>query len=275
MAWNVLCRWAGAIVVAFLSLPPPPALAQARPLLPDVLARAGRFVASFTEPPRRIVCRETVEQWLVPGIKSEVSNDDGLAYRSITSSITIGPASARGVAWYQSEGSGPAAWYESREVVSAGQLKSAGPTKDYAVALRFGKPPSYPLNSPEPLPRFAMVFLHPANQDLYEFSTSGESRLAGVTTWKVDFKEKSPLVPGTAVRGSFWIDPATGRVLKSEIVRTASPLVAEIVTTYEADRSTGLYLPSRIKERSAATEVLRVDTSGRITNCRAMAASVR
>ncbi len=154
--------------------------------------------------------------------------------------------------------------------MTAGVLKPAGPNTAPAVRRRFGNPPDYPLDLPKPLPRLAVVFLHPANQRQFEFANGGESRVAGLTAWKVDFKEKAPLVPGTSVRGSFSIDPAVGRVLKSEVFRATSPLFAEITATYAADRATGLFLPAQVKERSAATEVMRVDTASRITNCRVM-----
>jgi hypothetical protein len=97
----------------------------------------------------------------------------------------------------------------------------------------------------------------------------------GVAVWKVNYQETVPSVPGASVRGSFWIDPSSGHVLKSVMTRTVPPLIAEVTVTYGLHRATGLFLPVQAKERSDVSETMRIDTTGRFTNCHAVPAETR
>jgi len=47
--------------------------------------------------------------------------------------------------------------------------------------------------------------------------------------------------------GSFWIEPLTGRVLKS-VMRTGEPIAGEITVNYRRSDTIGLWVPAEMRE---------------------------
>jgi hypothetical protein len=127
------------------------------------------------------------------------------------------------------------------------------------------------------LPRLALVFLHAANQPRFEFSKGGNRAIEGVKTWEVKYREKvTPSIirggGGTEApsSGSFWIDPATGRVLMS-VLKSAdsSTIYDELTVTYHDDSATGLCLPAELKESIVDDDAgQRVDATATFTGWR-------
>jgi hypothetical protein len=75
------------------------------------------------------------------------------------------------------------------------------------------------------LPMAALAFLRPENQSRSTFKLDGSASVGGVRTNVVPFKEQtSPRLIGTpdgaAASGTFWIDPASGGVRRSELKLT-------------------------------------------------------
>jgi hypothetical protein len=124
-------------------------------------------------------------------------------------------------------------------------------------------------------PMLPLQFLVADVQDRFEFKRSNEARPANVkaaelTTghfsvstevWVIEYREKSR---GTIIRtlqgkdlparGRFWIEPATGRVLMSELVCEDINLQATIDVSYQAAPLLGLLVPAEMRERYDATE---------------------
>lgn len=109
------------------------------------------------------------------------------------------------------------------------------------------------------LPTFALRFLRPASRDRVEFEKADEEQIDGTTAWVVAFKEtKGPTFSATPkgtdvpAAGRFWVDPATGVVLRSEMILGGTrsvPARATITVTYALEPSVGFRVPIEMRER--------------------------
>jgi hypothetical protein len=103
----------------------------------------------------------------------------------------------------------------------------------------------------------------------------------GLTVWEVKFRETAtPSLWSEPISGSFWLDPSTGRVVRSAIaVRSKVPFPDDMTVDYRLDPATALYLPHSLKRRTYIASVhprserSHVDTAGTFTGCRMLPAS--
>ena len=79
--------------------------------------------------------------------------------------------------------------------------------------------------------------------------------VAGVKTWEMAFAERgSPTIVrdgGTDIpaTGSFWIDPVTGRVIRSTMRLTLGTVSIEVTVTYRPDAKAGdTWVPAEMRE---------------------------
>jgi hypothetical protein len=108
------------------------------------------------------------------------------------------------------------------------------------------------------VPTQALQFLLPSNQPKSVFRRAGVDRIAHVSVWEVRFEEIGlpTLIRTTGgaslpATGTFWIDPATGAVLRS-MIRTKQPSFrSEIVVTFETHDTVDVRLPAELKEKYA------------------------
>lgn len=274
MSHRVPVRFLSVALVAFATTFSLRAAARTSPTLNDVLARAADATAAFADPSHPIVCQENDRQTTVVDLVPIGVNDQAiygpqeLAYRDIVGSWSMTPPSP----------CGSDAWNEVREVESLGPFqpfpsKSADP-RSTAIIDRT-------IDVPAPLPRLAAVFLSALNQPHFEFSKVRETEVQGLTVWEVKFRETAtPSLWSQPISGSFWLDPSTGRVVRSAIaVRGKAPFSDEMTVDYRLDPATALYLPHSLKRRTHITSVqwgVRrswVDTTGTFTGCRVLPAS--
>jgi hypothetical protein len=132
------------------------------------------------------------------------------------------------------------------------------------------------IDVPAPLPRLATMFLSAFNQPHFEFSKVGETEVQGLTAWEVKFRETAtPSLWSQPISGSFWLDPSTGRVVRSTIaVRGNAPFSDEMTVDYRLDPAKALSLPHSLKRHTHITsEHSWVDTTGTFTGCRVLPAS--
>lgn len=152
-------------------------------------------------------------------------------------------------------------------------------------------------------PTMALYFLQAGNQIRFKFEKKGQDVIGGVAVWKVHFKEtRRPTIVKTSsgkdmpVSGTFWIDPDTGRVLKthmeiqldtrvgvtSNVVgddapRRGGPAVdhvqssASVTVTYKQEPRLGLLVPAEMLETYEGPRLNSMsNTTGTTTiNCRA------
>lgn len=107
-------------------------------------------------------------------------------------------------------------------------------------------------------PLAPLTLLRDGVRDVVEFKKDGEEKVGGASLWKVSFTERGRLVlpraTGTTadpLRGTFWIDPADGRVLRLRI-ETADRLLAFQVRTevdFAPEAALGVLVPRELRER--------------------------
>jgi hypothetical protein len=135
------------------------------------------------------------------------------------------------------------------------------------------------------IPTLPLEFLLPDRQSRFRFKNAGPAALGGVTAIRVTFDERehptiirSPNGQSAPSRGSFWLDPSTGAVLRSEL-RVSPPYGAAvdaiIVVTYKHNERFDMLLPddmdeiyfthgSRIEGHATYTNYRRFETDVRI-----------
>jgi hypothetical protein len=111
------------------------------------------------------------------------------------------------------------------------------------------------------IPTLALLFLHHENQSRFAFELKGDHSFHGTKVMEVAFSERArpTLVvgdtgAGAPVKGSVWIDPQRGTVVKAAAEYDIDPLDedfrsrARIVTEYRPDATLGILVPDRMEE---------------------------
>ena len=108
------------------------------------------------------------------------------------------------------------------------------------------------------LPTFVLAFLRPSNRSRFVFEKLGEETIYGTPTWVMSYREiKEPTFIRTRLgkalksHGRLWIDPMTGRLVRSELVTGGDRTVPEratIVVTYGPQPALGLWVPIEMSE---------------------------
>jgi hypothetical protein len=116
------------------------------------------------------------------------------------------------------------------------------------------------------IPVLAILFLMPEHTDRFVFEDAGVERVDRVRARVLAFEERQyPTLVRTNYgldqpsSGRLWIDPDTGRVLKTEHVTDGAEIEATIITTYRWDGKMAMMVPVRMDE-----EYRGYFTSGRI-----------
>jgi hypothetical protein len=125
-----------------------------------------------------------------------------------------------------------------------------------------------PLTRTMNVPIFALIFLDAQMQPRFEFSRarSGNLRaLAGLAPeadiWVIEYREtaKKTVIRGTGdrdlpSRGRFWIDSATGRVLRTQLIARDTQVQGEVTVDYKSDAGVALLVPAEMRERYLVTQ---------------------
>ena len=105
------------------------------------------------------------------------------------------------------------------------------------------------------IPVLALTVLGAAYQPRFEFSHLKEDRKAGAGVWSVEYIERArpTLIRGAGgidliTQGRLWIEAATGRVVKTELVNAERGMSATITTTYRFDPAFNLAVPIEMRE---------------------------
>ncbi len=111
-------------------------------------------------------------------------------------------------------------------------------------------------------PTLTLRFLAPDNQPRVTYKIDGQKKIGGVETVVLKFQETKTReaayildTPGKAIAsGKFWIDPATGRVHRTELSVRSESEGAHIVVDYAYQAPLDLWLPSSMTDTYEATE---------------------
>jgi hypothetical protein len=122
------------------------------------------------------------------------------------------------------------------------------------------------------VPSFALRFLRPASRSRFAFTDAGRETVGDADTVVVAYEEVGrPTFVATAegrdvpAKGRFWIDPASGAVVRSEMITGGTrrvPARATITVTYALDQDLGFRVPIEMRERY---DEPRDERSGKVT----------
>ena len=124
-----------------------------------------------------------------------------------------------------------------------------------AESARFNlNPPGVTFERTLHIPLEARRFLRKMNQSRSRFDLAGEERTDVGKVVVLKFREEamprlisSPL--DEAASGRFWIEPASGAVVRSELPMSAPNVTATITVTYRLEPSLGFRIPIEMRER--------------------------
>jgi hypothetical protein len=133
------------------------------------------------------------------------------------------------------------------------------------------------------VPLFALFFLVPANQHRFTFDSKGEETLDATRVAVVGYRERerptmirSPEGAARPARGRFWIDPASGRVLKTRLEADAGrqwAMTAEV--TFGQDAHVEAWVALSMVERYRGNGDDSLDCTARYSNFRRFSTSAR
>ena len=105
------------------------------------------------------------------------------------------------------------------------------------------------------IPVLAILFLMPEHEGRFVFEDRGTERVGRETARVLAFEERRyPTIVRTNYgldqpsMGRIWIDPATGRVLKTEHITEGAEIQATITTMYRWDEKLSMMVPARMDE---------------------------
>jgi hypothetical protein len=134
------------------------------------------------------------------------------------------------------------------------------------------------------LPTNALRVARRLEASRFEFKKHGTDKIDGVEVWEVRFQElRAPtLVKGTGgesllSHGSLWIEPLTGRILKTEFSIenpfSKPPVKGKVTVTYKPNKALGILVPSEMNEHFEA-ELSAVDCVAKYSNFRSFKVDV-
>jgi hypothetical protein len=249
------------------------------PSVESVLARAGEYVAQSRQDLAALVAEEySVQIQRNYGVQSGdlpgLGESSGHTRRSLRSELVLLATPGRNV------------WHTYRHTFALNER----PVDDQKDRLRriFSGPPAAAVAEATRLsnenarfnlgairrnmnlPTLALEFLAATSQPGFSFTKKGEKKVDGVPAWVIAFVEvRRPSLISTPdgrslpVRGEIWVDPANGRVMKTQVTLdsldafkemkerpqdySAFPRVA-IETTFRLDRGLNAWVPAEMKE---------------------------
>ena len=261
------------IVWLLCGLPAAPAAAQP-PTLDTVLERAARYVADFHRQLSSIVAEERyVQDW--KRVLDRQRGTNQLDHRELVSDLLlVKPEGSR--AWmefrdvFQVDGS-PVRERDQRLVK---MFLTPSPTTNDQIRKILSESARFNIGDIRRnvnTPVFPLLFLESANRFRFKFKQTADRRptTAAETTapvdgafrvsteiWVVAYEEKAS---HTMIRtdgekdlpskGRFWIDPATGRVLMSELTAENRNVRATIDVSYQSEPLLGQLVPIEMRER--------------------------
>jgi len=105
------------------------------------------------------------------------------------------------------------------------------------------------------IPVLAILFLMPEHADRFVFEDAGTARVGRDTARVVSFEEQRyPTLVRTTFgvdqpsQGRLWIEPETGRILKTEHVTEGAEIHSVVTTTYRWDETLAMMVPARMDE---------------------------
>jgi hypothetical protein len=269
------------------------AAAQETPTLETVLDRAGSYVAEFHRQLSSLVAEETyVQDW-----KTVWKSHGRTGFTDISHRVTKGdlllvkPPGADAWIGYRDvyEVNGTAV--HDRDDALAAAFRDGSLSTDERIRALLEESARYNIGAIRRnvnWPVYSLLFLEKANQFRFRFKLATDRRVStpaaessksgafrvSTEIWVVEYDEK---MPGTMIRtdnrkdlpshGRFWIEPASGRVLMSELVVENRALKATLAVSYQSEPLLGMLVPVEMHElyegRRNSSRIEAVATYGR------------
>jgi hypothetical protein len=130
------------------------------------------------------------------------------------------------------------------------------------------------------VPTMALDLMHRVNRSRFSLSRLGIEPIAGRTTWRLFFTERrAPTIirdhngRDRRARGSIWVDPSTGEVVKTTLQWDGEPK-GFITVNYEPDTNISALVPVRMVEQYRRDE-MAVEGEATYSNYRRFQTSAR
>jgi hypothetical protein len=105
------------------------------------------------------------------------------------------------------------------------------------------------------VPTLALELLSPSRRKALRLARHGEDSVDGIRALRIDFEEKPDMAlirtttgGGLPSHGSFWVDPTSGRILKTDLRTEVGGAKMEVTVVYRRAGEIGLWLPSEMHE---------------------------
>ena len=231
--------------------------------LSDIVDRASRYVAALGDELAEVVAEERYRQsWRVPGSEP--------VERVLESEFVLVGVGDR------------AEWVGFRDVLTvdgrrvhdredrlqrlflrrdARKLERARVIADESARYNLGQ-----IHRNVNVPTAALFFLHPANRQRFTFELERTEDTDGETQRVVLYDERhTPTLVRTSqgksvpARGRFWIEPASGRVVRTQLWLQTEPgpvgrmVDVNIAVSYASDSGLGLWVPVEMREDYTTT----------------------
>ena len=260
---------------------------QGAPSLDIVIERATQYVTQYEEDLGNLIGSEEYVQnsvWLDNGIPPRVSKRVQRRTSSDFLIIEVGPERAALRKVNRVDG------LKVKEAVPAFEDAFDNSPESNAKRLQDMKAESTAFNIGDVrreinLPTFALKVLRKNEVSRFSFERAGSSKIEGIQTWAVRFREKtgrSLVVGGNGEslysNGTIWIEPETGRVLQTEFeVENPAPRVrvkGSSIVTYAAGKKVSMLVPSVMVEHYQG-QYITVDCRADYSNFRPFEVNVQ
>jgi len=133
------------------------------------------------------------------------------------------------------------------------------------------------------LPTVALKVLHQSEFPRFSFERAGTSKVEGVETWRVRFREQTGPTLVTGLKGellysngTLWIEPGTGRVLQTEfnVENQRLHVKARVIVAFSEGKTVRMLVPSRMYEKYES-EYNTVDCQATYSNFRPFEVNVQ
>lgn len=268
-------RDAVAIVAGVVLLVAARPRAAQEPTLATVLERAAGYVADFHRRLSSIVAEERYVQDWRPPWQRRLGGRTPVSHRELLSDLLL-VKPGQSAAWMEFrdvfEVDGTPIRDRSERLVkmflepSSSTARQIGKILNESARFNIG---DVTRNVNTPL--FSLQFLEAANQPRFTFKRTGDGRPGTITrdaapadgafrvsteVWAIAYHETQShtIIRTTQAKdlkshGRFWIDPATGRVLMSELVAEPRQVRATIDVSFQSEPLLGMLVPIEMRER--------------------------
>ena len=262
-------------LIAAIVLSAPQSAAAQEPTMGLVLERAAAYVAGFHRRLTSIVAEEQyVQDWKLP-TRAELSGARDLGHRELRSDLLLVKPGA------------DAPWIEFRDVfeVDGTLIRDRNerlvkmflePSESTVAQISsiLGESARFNIGDVDRninTPNLSLRFLESANQPRFRFTqtpdrkprtmTDGAASADGIfrvstEVWAIAYDEirRDTMIRTTDLKdqpahGRFWIEPATGRVLMSELIVDSRSVRATIDVSFQSEPLLGLLVPIGMRER--------------------------